>query len=166
MLKGRCKSCDAESTSPEYFAGLTIRCKACGDGWVSYPPGERASVAKPAAVPPPPARPPTPAPVPARATTPAAPVTAPRPQAPVQEPVYVRPYPVEEKPPADGGWELPSLGRVGGTMVALGLGSLVLPALGLQFRAMRNIEDAQPGAGLGAALLGGFLLFVSARSAK
>ena len=56
--------------------------------------------------------------------------------------------------------------RWGGTLLGLGLGSLVLPFVGLQFRALRAVEGMQPVFGLLLAAAGGTLLFLSFRSGE
>ncbi len=53
------------------------------------------------------------------------------------------------------------MARIGVLLVVLGLGSLVLPMLNMQFTFMQLVEDYQPFAGLLVAIIGGVLLFLS-----
>jgi hypothetical protein len=51
--------------------------------------------------------------------------------------------------------------RFGVALVILGLGSLVLPFLGLQFRPMELLDSFQPFAGIAVAAIGAFLVALS-----
>jgi hypothetical protein len=55
------------------------------------------------------------------------------------------------------------LGQWGATLVVLGIGSFVLPMVGMQFRIFDILAPAQPGAGIGCAVVGAILLLVSFR---
>jgi hypothetical protein len=49
-------------------------------------------------------------------------------------------------------------------LLIFGVGSLILPLFGLQFRKMMYLEDAQPLLGIGLAIAGGVLLALSYRA--
>jgi hypothetical protein len=53
------------------------------------------------------------------------------------------------------------MARIGVLLVVLGLGSLVLPLLNMQFSFMQIMDDYQPFAGMIVAAIGGVLLFLS-----
>ena len=53
------------------------------------------------------------------------------------------------------------MARIGLLLVVLGLGSLVLPLLDMQFTFMQLVDDYQPFAGIIAAAIGGVLLYIS-----
>lgn len=53
------------------------------------------------------------------------------------------------------------MARIGILLVVLGLGSLVLPLLNMQFTFMQVVDDYQPFAGIIVAAIGGVLLFLS-----
>jgi hypothetical protein len=53
------------------------------------------------------------------------------------------------------------MARIGVLLVVLGLGSLVLPLLDMQFTFMQIVDDYQPFAGIVVAIIGGVLLFLS-----
>jgi hypothetical protein len=55
------------------------------------------------------------------------------------------------------------MARLGGFMLVMGIGSLVLPTIGLQFRLMSLFDQAQPVAGIAFAAGGGLFLFLGAR---
>jgi hypothetical protein len=55
------------------------------------------------------------------------------------------------------------LAQWGATLVVLGIGSFVLPMVGMQFRIFDLLAPAQPGAGIGCAVVGAILLLVSLR---
>ena len=54
------------------------------------------------------------------------------------------------------------MASLGGLLIVLGLGSLLLPALNIQFAVMSVVDDYQPYAGIVVAALGALLLFVAA----
>ncbi|HEX4608783.1 MAG TPA: hypothetical protein VH092_11320 [Urbifossiella sp.] len=99
MATGICDACHAPATFADHLAGLRLRCKACGTGWVS--------ISAAAATDPPPPDRPAPPPIPRPAPPPVprpAPPPAPRPApAPVPPPATgpSRPPPVEAPRPAD-----------------------------------------------------------------
>ena len=55
------------------------------------------------------------------------------------------------------------MARLGGFMLVMGIGSLVLPAFGLQFKLMALFQPAQPLVGIAMAAGGGLFVFLSAR---
>lgn len=58
------------------------------------------------------------------------------------------------------------MARIGVLLVVLGLGSLVLPLLNMQFTFMQLVDDYQPFAGIVVAAIGGVLLFLSLQREK
>ena len=55
------------------------------------------------------------------------------------------------------------MARLGGFMLVMGIGSLVLPSIGLQFRLMALFDPAQPVAGIAIAGFGGLFAFLGSR---
>ena len=106
MPTGRCAACNAEATYPAHLGGLTVRCKACGQGWVQVQTGDRGVAPKPVASPPAP-RPqtsnPRPAPVqPPPAATPVSDGPVPATRSPSPEPATTY-RPLDNGPTPGGG---------------------------------------------------------------
>jgi hypothetical protein len=53
------------------------------------------------------------------------------------------------------------MASIGVLLVVLGLGSLVLPMLNMQFRLMEIVDPYQPFAGIGVAIIGAVLIAVA-----
>ena len=64
----------------------------------------------------------------------------------------------------DGGAS--TLRGFGWLFAIVGLGSLAAPYLGIQFRLMKGLEDYQPWAGIGAAVVGVIFLVVARRQSQ
>ena len=55
------------------------------------------------------------------------------------------------------------MARFGVFLLIMGLGSLLLPLIGMQFRLMSLLDPAQPIAGIAITAVGGLLIFLGAR---
>ncbi len=177
MLTGTCNTCHQPSSFPEHFAGLTLRCKLCGNGWVtlsaasrdstaiSEPAGPGATTASVTAAPdrvaPSPQPPPAPTPEVSanrsgeqsensntfREKSPAAPAAS-----------AVNPATNHDsavRPPA-APWS--PVRRSGLTLLAIGLGSFLLPLFGFQFRLVALFGDRQWIGGAIVAMIGAFMV--------
>jgi hypothetical protein len=176
MITGTCDTCGQASSVVDHLAGLTIRCKLCGKGWIALPRPARAEPAVsevPAksaitpSVPTAPERSPvTQQPKPGPAPVIAAPKLLESSEAPntTREAPGGRPVPnlmdpafdIPSEPKHEEPW--PARRRLGVWMLVLGLGSFVLPLFGLQFRLLRFAGDSQWIAGTVLAIIGGLLV--------
>ncbi len=143
MITCVCSTCGGKAEYAPYLAGMTVRCKACPNGWVTLPKNRDSAIVKilAAAPPPPPVR--------------SNPSQAPKPQPASPPPVVAASSPSTSAD--DGGYYFPSVRNIGFTLIIAGLAAAVLPLLGLQNRLSRAFDD-QPIPGLLVAMIGGGLV--------
>jgi hypothetical protein len=130
---------------------MTVRCKACPNGWVTLPKARDSAIEKILAAAPPPK--PLPPAGPDEGARPVA-VTGTAASQPVSPPPPAAAAPSEAD---EGGYHFPSIRTIGITLVVAGLGAAVLPLLGFQNRLSRAFDD-QPLPGLLVAMIGGGLV--------